>query len=143
MSIFVFGLNCILYGYTHFLLVAICLEYHPPPLHFESMFICKAEVSLLEAAYCWVLVFSSIRLLCVFWLVNEVHLHLRCIVDEWELSTAILSLVFWLLCVSCLFLGWLKNSLFVIDFWQFYYTMSWRRPFCTEIIKCSLSFMDS
>ena len=37
--------------YTHFLLAAICLEYHLSSLHSEPMFFFRAEVSLLEAAY--------------------------------------------------------------------------------------------
>lgn len=38
---------------------AICLEYLPPALYFEPMFIFRAEMSLLEATYSWVLDFNS------------------------------------------------------------------------------------
>ena len=44
--------------YTHFLLAAICLEYHLSSLHSELVSIFKAEVGLLEAVYSWVLSFN-------------------------------------------------------------------------------------
>ena len=36
--------------------ISICMEYHHPFLHFEPMFVIRAE--LLEAAYYWILIFN-------------------------------------------------------------------------------------
>ena len=57
------GLRSILskYSYSHFILVSTCMEYLFQALHFESVCVLKAEVSLLQAAYSWVLVFLSIQ----------------------------------------------------------------------------------
>ena len=49
---------CHKYGYTHFFLVIICLEYHLVPLLLEPMCDFIAEMSVLKAAYCWVLFFN-------------------------------------------------------------------------------------
>ena len=46
------------FGYPHFLLVAIHLEYHLSLLHFESIFVFRTEMSLLENVGRWVLFFN-------------------------------------------------------------------------------------
>ena len=46
------------FGYAHFLLVAIHLEYHLSLLHFESIFVFRTEMSLLENVGRWVLFFN-------------------------------------------------------------------------------------
>lgn len=52
----------------------------------------RAEMSLLQAAYSWVLFLLSIQPLCAFWLVNSIHLHLG-----WLLKCKDLLLIFSLL----------------------------------------------
>lgn len=86
------------YDYICFLVAAICLEYHLSSLHFGRMFVFRAEVSLLEVAYSWILFFKiSLWLLSVFWLVNSISLHL-----EWLLIVEDLKLpfVFWMFYIS-------------------------------------------
>ena len=50
------------YSYSPFLLATICFGHHLPSFHFESMFIFKAEVSLLEGVDSWILF-----LMYLFW----------------------------------------------------------------------------
>ena len=52
---------------TVLLSISICLEYHHPFLHFELVFVIRAE--LLEAAYYWILIFnpSNHSVSCDWW----------------------------------------------------------------------------
>ena len=83
------------YGRTCFLLLAIWLEYHFPSLHSEAMFVFKAEMYFLEAAYCWVLFFNPSSH-SVFWLEDSINLYL-----EWLLIYEGLILPFYLLFSGC------------------------------------------
>lgn len=70
-------------------------------LHFEPRFVFRAEVSLLEAAYSWVLFFFPlfIQSLCVFWLLNSTNFYL-----EWLLLSSTqnchVNFCFWLIYIS-------------------------------------------
>lgn len=98
------------YGYTHFLLVAIWLEYHLPFLHFEPIFVFRDRVSLLEAA---------VQQLYVFWLVKS---HLGWLWINEDFSTAILSFVSWLLYISVyFFLCFCLPSWFGGFLWQYFF----------------------
>lgn len=88
------------YGSTCFSLHAIFLGYHLPSLHFESMIVFIAEMGLLKATY----------IVGSYFLIHPANLHLligefswftfRVNTDIWGHVTAILSFVFWLLCIS-------------------------------------------
>lgn len=77
-------------------------------------FVCRAEMSLLEAAYWWVLLLIHPATLCL--LIGKFNQFIfTVIVGKWELSSVILSFVFWLLynsvvscslCFCMLFLVW-------------------------------------
>ena len=54
---------CLLYMWLHLLfLSAICLKYNLLSIHFEPMFVLRAEMSLLEKAYSWALFLNPSRL---------------------------------------------------------------------------------
>lgn len=67
---------CLICIWLHLLfLSAICLKYHLLSIHFKPMFVFRAEMSLLETAYSWVLRFNPPSR-SVFQLVDPMHLHL-------------------------------------------------------------------
>ena len=76
-----------------------CFEDYLSFLHFEPVFVFRAEVSLLEAVYTWVLFLIHPTTLCL--LTGEFSLFTsRTIINRWGPRTYILSFVFWLLSIS-------------------------------------------
>ena len=87
------------YGYICFIWLLFAWSIIFYPFTFEPICVFRAEMSLLEAAYNWVLFFNSSATLCL--LIHEFNqFTFRVIIDKWELSNAILSFIFWLLCIS-------------------------------------------
>lgn len=77
-----------------------CFEYYLSFLHFEPVFVLRAEVSLLETVYTWVLFLIHPTTLCL--LTGEFTSFAYRVINEWGLSTAILIFCFSLLYNSML-----------------------------------------
>ena len=94
---------CYKYSYPNFLWASICMEYIFPSLHFQSISLLTFAVSLLQAAYWWVLFFFIYSAtLC---LPNREFSQFTFKVINKYVLTVILLIVFWLFCSSSLFLS--------------------------------------
>ena len=125
------------YDCIHFCLVAICLEIilHPFTLNLCLSFKLKWVFWRKYIVGSWILIHPAT--LCLLFS-DLTHLHSGWLLMNEELHCHFVS---WLFCTSSLSPGCFKCYVFVIDFWQLYYNMSWRGSFGIEIIRSSLSFM--
>ena len=84
------------YGYMCFFGgLSFAWSNHSPSLYFELMFVFRAEMSLLEGTYRWVLIFNPFSH-SDFWVVNSIYLQL-----EWLLIDKDVVLPFYLLFSGC------------------------------------------
>ena len=108
----VFILNSVLseYFYTRFLLISICVEYHFPFPHFQSLFVPRFEMDLLQTVFTQALfVYSFIQSISFVWKIKFTDIQ-----DNGS------SLVCYLLVFHCCFF-----MFFIFNFCQFEYYMSW------------------
>ena len=99
-----------------------CFEDYLSFLHFEPVFVFRAEVSLLEAVYTWVLFLIHPTTLCL--LTGEFTSFAYRVINKWGLSTAILIFSFSLLYIylhvafslylSAVLVWWLSKMFFPV-----------------------------
>ena len=108
------------YGYTHFSLDAIFLEYCFPPFHFESIFVFTADICLLKAAYGWVSFFDPICYSAPFyWWVQSIYIY-----DEyWNMRSSYSRFIFCFLVAQCFHCFLVLVFLFSL-FWLFFCVFS-------------------
>ena len=89
------------YCYLSFLLISICMEYLFWTPHFQSVYVPRSEVGLLQIAYIWVLFLIHVASLCLLvWVFNSFTC--KVIIDTYVLI-AILLIVLDLFCRSFFF----------------------------------------